>query len=126
MERHSPPRVLYVEDEPVVRRMVTRAIERDGFEIRTAADGSQGVALAHEWHPDVILMDLMMPVMDGFQAARALRSDLETRDIPIVAYSASPPDPAMRHALEAGIDAFLPKTTPHREIVSAIRARLCA
>jgi len=124
MNTPSIPRVLYVEDEPVVRRIVTRAFERDGIEIRTAADGREGVALAKEWVPDLILMDLMMPVMDGFEATQVLRSDAQTRDIPIVAYSASPPGSATRRAMAAGVDAFLPKTTPHRELVSTVRARL--
>jgi CheY-like chemotaxis protein len=118
------PRILYMEDEAVIRRIVTRAFERDGIEIRTAADGREGVALAREWHPDLILMDLMMPVMDGFEATQVLRSDAQTRDIPIVAYSASPPGSATRRAFEAGVDAFLPKTTPHRELVCTVRARL--
>ena len=108
----------------MIRLLVCRAFERDGIEIRTAADGREGVALAREWHPDIVLMDLMMPVMDGFEATQVLRSDAQTRDIPIVAYSASPPGSATRRAMAAGVDAFLPKTTPHRELVSTVREQL--
>ena len=70
--------------------------------VRTSADGSEGVALAVDWRPDLILMDLMMPVMDGFEATRVIRSDTRTHDIPIVAYSASPLGSATRRAFEAG------------------------
>lgn len=118
------PRVLYVEDEPVVRQIITRAFERNGMEVRTAPDGQQGVALAVDWHPDLILMDLMMPVMDGYEATRALRSDARTQNIPIVAYSAAPPGSATRRAFEAGVDAFLSKFAPQRELISTVRERL--
>jgi CheY-like chemotaxis protein len=120
---HSP-RVLYVEDEAVVRRIVTHAFERDGMEVRTAADGREGVSLAVDWHPDLILMDLMMPVMDGYEATRALRSNSCTQNIPIVAYSASPPGSATRRAFEAGVDAFLSKFASHRELIATVRERL--
>lgn len=124
MQNQPSPRVLYVEDEPVIRRVVVRSFEEDGIEVRTAAEGREGVALAFDWHPDLILMDLMMPIMDGFAAAKVLRSDARTHDIPIVAYSGSPPGPATRRAIAAGFDAFVPKTAPHRELISTVRERI--
>jgi two-component system cell cycle response regulator DivK len=124
MQTSPSPRVLYVEDEAVVRRIITRAFERVGMEVRTAADGSEGVALAVDWRPDLILMDLMMPVMDGFEATRVIRSDTRTHDIPIVAYSASPLGSATRRAFEAGVDAFLSKFASHKELISTVRERL--
>ena len=126
MHESSVPRVLYVDDEAVIRRIITRAFEREGIEVRTAAEGSVGVALAVDWHPDVILMDLMMPGMDGFEATRMLRCDPRTRNIVIIAYSASPPGAATRRAFEAGVDAFLSKTIPQRELVAVVRERLDA
>jgi CheY-like chemotaxis protein len=126
MHDSSAPRVLYVDDEAVIRRIIARAFEREGIEVRTAADGSEGVALAVDWHPDVILMDLMMPGTDGFEATRMLRNDPRTRNIVIIAYSASPPGSATRRAFEAGVDAFLSKTIPQRELVSTVRERLDA
>jgi CheY-like chemotaxis protein len=117
-------RVLYVEDEVVARRTVAHAFERDGIEIRTAVDGYEGLALAREWQPDLIVMDLMMPVMDGFEAIKALRADKQTWDIPIIAYSASAPDSILPRALRAGVDTFLSKTAPHRDLIAMVRERL--
>lgn len=124
MEAQAVRRVLYVEDEPIVRRLVTHVMTRSGFEIQTANNGFEGVEMAQAWHPDLILMDLMMPVMDGYQAAKALREDPKTRDIPIVAYSASPPETGALRAARAGIDAFVSKETPHADLVAMIRARM--
>lgn len=122
----NPPlaRILYVEDEAVLRRIVTRVFEREGMEIRTAANGRLGVQVAQEWEPDLILMDLMMPDMDGFEAAEILRSDPRTWSIPIIAYSALPPEKMRQVVVKAALDTFLPKTAPHRDLVAMVRDRL--
>lgn len=123
---HDPakPRVLYVEDEVVIRRTITRVLEREGMEVRTANNGLEGLTIAREWRPDVILMDLMMPDMDGFEATKALRADARTQDILIIAFSALDSILASIRAFKAGVDFYLPKVTNHRELVATIRERL--
>ena len=82
------PKILYVEDNEDNVYMLTRRLQRAGFEVVVAADGEQGVALAREERPDLVLMDLSLPVLDGWEATRRLKSADETRAIPIIALSA--------------------------------------
>jgi CheY-like chemotaxis protein len=121
----SQTRILYVEDDPILRRIISRALERAGMEVQTAADGHEGISIAEEWLPDLILLDLMMPVMDGFETAIAFRASANPymRSMPILAYSACSPESVAR-ALQAGANDFLPKATPHAEIIAAIRRQL--
>jgi CheY-like chemotaxis protein len=117
-------RILYVEDEVVTRQTVKRIFERDGIEVRTATDGYEGVVLARKWQPDLILMDLIMPVMDGLEAIKALRADERTCDIPIIAYSSSTAETVLPKVLKAGVDSFLPKSAPQRDLIATVRERL--
>ena len=117
-------RLLYVEDEAVTRRTVKRVLERDGIEVRTAADGCEGVTLARKWQPDLILMDLMMPVMDGLEAIRILRADPQTSGIPIIAYSSSTAETMLPEVLRAGVESFIPKSAPQRDLIATVRDRL--
>jgi CheY-like chemotaxis protein len=117
-------RILYVEDDAVTRRTVKRAFERDGMEIRTAVNGYEGVTVAREWQPDLVLMDLVMPVMDGLEAIKILRADDRTRDIPVIAYSSSTPESILPQVLKAGVDTFLPKSAPQRDLIATVRDRL--
>jgi len=117
-------RLLYVEDEAVTRRTVKRALERDGIEVRTAADGCEGVTLARKWQPDLILMDLMMPVMDGLEAIKVLRADPQTASIPIIAYSSSTAETVLPEVLKAGVESFVPKSAPQRDLIATVRERL--
>ena len=82
--------VLIVDDTAQIRELVTLVLERAGFEVMTASNGSEAVLAADRYRPAVILMDIKMPVMDGIQAARLLRTGITTRDIPIVAHTSEP------------------------------------
>ncbi|GEM_PF-984685 len=81
-------KILYVEDHPVQRDILAQMLELNGFEVAVANDGLEGVEKARSWLPDLILMDLRMPRMDGFEAIKAIRSKNETANIPIIAFSA--------------------------------------
>lgn len=81
-------RILVVEDDPVIQSLMVEFLSDEGFDIVSAGDGQSGVDLARNAHPDLILMDLMLPVMDGMCATRTLKRDPETREIPIIAVSA--------------------------------------
>lgn len=81
-------RILVVEDDPVIQSLMVEFLSDEGFDMVAAADGHAGVELARQEHPDLILMDLMLPVMDGMCATRMLKRDPDTRSIPIIAVSA--------------------------------------
>jgi CheY-like chemotaxis protein len=81
-------RILLVEDNEMNRDMLSRRLLRKGFEVLLAGDGQEGLALARTDRPDLILMDISLPVMDGYQATRALKADAATAPIPVIALTA--------------------------------------
>jgi two-component system cell cycle response regulator DivK len=107
--RRTAARILVVEDDPDNRRIVVKVLAVDGYTTLEAADGESAVALARREHPDAILMDLAMPGVDGWEAARRLKADPATADIPIVALTAFALRGDEDRAREAGCDAYLAK-----------------
>ena len=99
-------KVLLVEDNEMNRDMLSRRLQRKGFEVITAADGREGVAKASAESPDLILLDMSLPVMDGWEAARKIKGDPETRGIPIIALTAHAMAGDREKALEAGCDEY--------------------
>jgi CheY-like chemotaxis protein len=83
-----PARILIVDDEPAVADLIEAVLVGEGYTVAIARDGAQGLLLARDWRPDLILMDVMLPGVDGGTAIRRLKSDPETAEIPIVAMSA--------------------------------------
>lgn len=117
-------RILYVEDNEDNVFMLSWWLTREGFEILVAGDGREGIALARSERPDLILMDLSLPVLDGWQAMRALKAAPETRAIPIIALTAHAMDGDREKALDCGADDY--DTTPLRsaQLLAKIRALL--
>ena len=99
-------RLLIVEDHEMSRTMLRRRLRRLGFEVLSAADGREGVLTAMGQVPDLIVLDLTLPVMDGYAAARLLKADDRTRAIPIVALTAQAMVGDRERALEAGCDSY--------------------
>ena len=98
--------ILLVEDNELNRDMLSRRLERRGYEIKMAADGAQGVSMAAELRPALILMDLSLPVMDGWEAIRRLKADPQTAAIPIIALTAHARAEDEKTAREAGANDF--------------------
>jgi two-component system cell cycle response regulator DivK len=98
--------ILYVEDNEDNIYMLSRRLCREGYEVDVARTGGEGVAMAREAHPDLIIMDLVLPEMDGFAAAQQLRSGDDTCHIPIIALSASVLPEDQQRAIDAGCDDF--------------------
>ena len=117
-------KILYVEDNEDNVYMLTRRLERAGFEVVVASDGEQGVTLARAERPDLILMDLSLPVLDGWEATRRLKAADETRAIPIIALSAHAMPGDREKALEAGCDDYDPKPVKLPGLLAKIRALL--
>ena len=107
--KRTASRILVVEDDPDNRRIVVKVLSVDGYATLEAADGESAVALARREHPDAIIMDLAMPGVDGWEAARRLKADPATADIPIVALTAFALRGDEDRAREAGCDAYLSK-----------------
>ncbi|MFN7994768.1 MAG: response regulator [Bryobacteraceae bacterium] len=102
-------RILIVEDNELNREMLTRRLEHRGHEVIVATDGRQGVAVAQESHPDIVLMDLSLPAIDGWEATRLLKSAASTARIPVVALTAHAMVGDEQKALEAGCDFYATK-----------------
>ena len=100
--------VLVVDDDPNIRRMICAALKRDGYTFLEAPNGRDALDLMRNDHPDVVVLDLMMPVLSGWDVLRERMSDAELRRIPVIIVSANR-DPEVAHAVSQGICAFLPK-----------------
>jgi len=100
------PTILLVEDNEMNRDMLTRRLERKGYRVITAHDGQQGHDLAHSETPDLILMDISLPVMNGWEVTRKLKADETTKNIPIIALTAHALATDRAKAFEAGCDDY--------------------
>ena len=100
------PRVLLVEDNEMNRDMLSRRLARKKYEVLVAVDGGEGVSMAHSKSPDLILMDMSLPVIDGWEATRQLKADPGTSSIPIIALTAHAMAGDKEKALEAGCDDY--------------------
>jgi two-component system cell cycle response regulator DivK len=114
-------KVLIVEDHPDMRELLSWQIELMGFLPIAAKHGKEGVEKAITEQPNLILMDIMMPGMDGWEAARALRANPATRDIPILAATALFRDSDLKSCLEAGCNAYIVKPFTFQELQGKVR-----
>ena len=112
--------ILVVEDDPANQELVTRFLRREGHSVLQAPDGMTGVRLARERLPDLILMDLGLPELDGWEAARRIRSNPRTSHIPIIALTAHTLSEEVKKALEAGIDAYEAKPVVYQRLMKKI------
>lgn len=114
-------RVLVVDDYPDAREMYTEYLEYSGFEVVQAANGMEALEKAVEHTPDIILMDLSLPVMDGWEATRRLKADHRTAGIPVVALTGHALAGISEGARKAGCDAFVTKPCLPEDLVKEIR-----
>ena len=118
-------KLLYVEDNDDNVYMLKMRLELlDGFEVLTAENGERGYETAVAERPDIILMDLEMPIVDGWEATRRLKSNPETRDIPVIAFSAHALGGEREKALAAGCDEFDTKPIEFERLVATVRRLL--
>ena len=112
--------ILLVEDNEMNRDMLSRRLVRKGFEVVMAFDGAAGVAAAREKRPDLILMDMSLPVLDGWEATRAIKSAPETRGIPIIGLSAHAMAGDREKAMQAGCDDYDVKPVEFERLMGKI------
>ena len=120
----SARKILVVEDERDILELVTHYLEKDGFRVRSATDGPSGLAAAHRERPDVIVLDLMLPGMDGLEVCRKLRADSATTLTPIMMLTAKAEETDRIVGLELGADDYLTKPFSPKELVARVKALL--
>jgi two-component system cell cycle response regulator DivK len=123
-EEHSMQTIMLVEDNEASRDALSRRLERRGYRVLPAADGREAVSIAHDSRPDLILMDLGLPVLDGWDATRLLKQDEVTRHIPIIVLSAHAMTNDRDMALAAGGDDFDTKPIRFQILLGKIESLL--
>lgn len=118
------PKILLVEDNEMNRDMLARRLTRNGFEVVFAVDGQQGVDMATSEKPDLILMDMSLPVMDGLEATRRIKADPASKAIPVVALTANALVEDRERAMAAGCDDFDTKPVELPRLLEKIKAQL--
>jgi len=117
-------KILLVEDNEMNRDMLSRRLERRGYTVVMAVDGQQGVDMARSEQPDLILLDMSLPVIDGWEAARQIKSDEATRAIPLIALTAHAMAGDKEKALQAGCDEYDTKPVELPRLLGKIQALL--
>ncbi|WP_448594819.1 response regulator transcription factor [Thermoflexus hugenholtzii] len=117
-------RILIAEDERDIRELIIFTLEFGGFQVLSATNGEEAVELARQHRPDLIILDVRMPKMTGYEACRLLKAQEETRSIPVVFLSAKGQEAEIRQGMEAGADAYILKPFAPDELIQQVRAIL--
>ena len=117
----GPPRALVVDDEPDLTEVVAQALVYDGWEVRTAADGAEAVAVAGEFRPDAVVLDVMLPDFDGLEVLRRLRANDTTRLLPVVILTTSQEDEDLIISYSLGANSYVHKPVDINQFVAAVR-----
>ncbi|HEY9760951.1 MAG TPA: EAL domain-containing response regulator [Trichocoleus sp.] len=120
----SPHTILVIEDEAPIREIIYEMLEEANFEVIAAENGRQGLGLAHEQKPDLILCDIMMPGLDGYEVLTHLRQNLTTALTPFIFLSARSDRPDIRQGMALGADDYLTKPFTQQELLDAVHVRL--
>lgn len=118
-------KILVIEDDPAISRLVDYTLRHEGYEVVTATNGLEGIRKAHHETPDLVILDVMLPGMDGFEICHQLRSEPDTAQLPILMFSAKAQEVDKKTGLKVGADDYLSKPTAPAEIVSRV-AKLLA
>jgi two-component system, cell cycle response regulator DivK len=118
------PKILLVEDDEMNRDMLSRRLERRGYKVVIALDGEQAVVMTRSEAPDLILMDMSLPVLDGWEATRQIRAASETRAVPIIALTAHAMQGDREKAIEAGCDDYDTKPVEFQRLLEKIQGIL--
>jgi two-component system, OmpR family, alkaline phosphatase synthesis response regulator PhoP len=117
-------KILVIEDDDNIVELISYNLEKESFTVFTALSGEKGIKLAKDKLPDLILLDLMLPEIDGLEVCRELKSDVKTRDIPIIMVTAKGEESDVVSGLEMGADDYIPKPFRPRELVARVRSVL--
>ena len=115
-------KILVVDDEKIMRDILTSFLERENYEVISASEGQEAVEIAKREHPDVILLDVRMPEIDGIETCKRLKAELTTKSIPVIMISGV--GESMMEAVEAGAEDFLNKPFALAEVFTRVRSAL--
>lgn len=115
-----PRRLLIVDDDPTIRRVLALNFEDEGYEVSVACNGDDATAMARSLHPDVMILDVMMPGSDGFSVLKALRTSPQTDDIPVVMLSAKASDDEVFAGWQSGADSYITKPFEVEEVLRLV------
>jgi DNA-binding response OmpR family regulator len=118
------PKVLVVEDEAALAKVLKMRLEIEGFDVRAAGDGQEAMEMIAQQRPDIVVCDLMMPVMDGKQVTQAIKSDKKLKSIPVLILSALKRQQEMDELKRLGADDFAAKPFDSKELTARIRGLL--
>lgn len=117
-------KILIAEDSSTVRRLIAARLAADGYEVLEAEDGEQALATVRAEHPDLLVLDKVMPKLDGFEVIRELRADPDTRAVPIVMLTERSNEQDVLGGLDLGVDEYMPKPFSPHELSARIRRTL--
>jgi len=126
MSEQAAPRILVVDDDPVILRLLQVNFRLEGFEVLSASRGDEAIGVAKEQHPDVIVLDVMMPGIDGYEACRRLKEDPETADAPVIFLSARAQDADRERGYALGVVAYVTKPFDPAMLVDVVRRAMSA
>jgi DNA-binding NarL/FixJ family response regulator len=115
--------ILVIEDQPIMRHKTVTILKMEGYEVLEAAQGAEGIRLAHDELPDLILCDIMMPERDGYEVLQAVRLNRATATVPFIFFTAKGEKLDFRAGMNLGADDYLVKPTPRIELLEALEAR---
>jgi len=117
-------KILVVDDEEHIRRILQFQLEKNGYIVVTAENGEVALRVVHKEAPDLVILDLMMPKIDGFEVCRRLRSDFQTNQIPIIMLTAKTEEQAMATGIRTGANQYLTKPIEPERLLSAVAEEL--
>ena len=120
----APATVLVVDDDPVILKLLEVNFEMEGFEVVRASDGAMGLERAREVLPDIVILDVMMPRMTGYEVAKALREDAVTAHIPIIFVTARAQSSDVERGIELGVDDYVTKPFDPLDLIARVNALL--
>ena len=121
MGEQAPARILIADDDPVIVRLLQVNFRLEGYDVETAAHGEEALTKAQELQPALILLDVMMPGLDGWEVARRLKDDERTKDIPVLFLSARAQEEDRRKGLELGVTDYVTKPFDPGELVGLVQ-----
>jgi DNA-binding response OmpR family regulator len=123
-EMDMDKKILVIEDDPATSRLVDYSLRHEGYQVTTASNGLEGIRKAHNEAPDLIILDVMLPGMDGFEICHRLRSDPDTAELPILMFSAKAQEIDKDTGLKVGADDYLSKPSAPADIVDHVQKLL--
>ncbi len=117
-------KIVVIEDDPLIRKLIAQTLQRSGYEVVTANDGSEGLRIVKEAQPNLVVLDISMPGLDGYQVCQYLRGDPATATLPIIMVTAMARPADQRRGFDMGADDYLPKPFALTDLVTRVQSLL--